>query len=84
MNFCALLNKAEKHRQQMEKALASVNAALAHLFDDDNTSFTYQPSDGWVVLFDDAHNAKVGFNEVDYLLSLGKADALDFLHSRAI
>lgn len=79
-----LLQRAENYRLKMEKALDPINMALEKLFDDPVTSFTFQPGDGWVVLFGDGLNAKIGFDEIDHLLTMSREEAFDFLESRSI
>lgn len=84
MKADTLLRRAEKHRQEMEKALAPINRALSLLFDDYNASVFYQPSDGWVILFDDDHSARLSAEEIDCLLSMSREHALEFLRGRSI
>ena len=84
MKYSKSLERAEKLRDEMEKNLVPINKAIALLLGDLSASVFYQPSDGWVILFDGEYNARISADQIDCLLSMSKTDALEFLHAQSL
>lgn len=84
MKYGKLLVQAGTHRQKMVKVLSQIDQALEKLLDDHSASIQYQPSDGWVILFNDDYNAMIGSDELDKLLKMSKEEAFDYLMNKSI
>ena len=82
--FEANLARAERHRQAAKKATESISIALRKLLEDDAVNIEYQPSDGWVVLFNNDHNASVSAIDFDMLMAMDRNGAHDYLMQRSI
>lgn len=85
MNAWELLDRAERNRLAMDKALNPLRSALAVTLGDRNADVIYQPGDGWCISFEEGGAYNVPVNSVDFtlLLRMNQADALDYLFERA-
>lgn len=85
MNAWEILDRAERNRLAMEKALTPLRDKLRATLGDKNVDVIFQPGDGWCISFEDGDAYNVPVNSVDFtlLLRMNQADALDYLFKRA-
>lgn len=88
MKYLDAFNRAIRHKEAMDRAVATVNFKLRKLLGD-GTSLFHQLSDGWCILFDDqkgddCRNAPIGTEELELLLAMTPEQALALLNKKSI
>jgi hypothetical protein len=88
MKYLDAFNRAIRHKEAMDRAVATVNFKLRKLLGD-GTCLFFQPGDGWCIIFndqkgDDSRNAPIGTEELEPLLAMTTEQALALLNKKSI